>query len=453
MKGSPLKQDLKENASVRNSISTKIPETPRLQETALATPLPSRAFTVARRDPSPTKLPIGGLQRSQSIRQPASPSKEKPYAGVGYRRPASKHGPEETLPRPTSRDSAQEPRPRSRRLSGIPVSTGTRDKEKAKESLQTVPASPAKPAKKASAVQTPASTAAKNRGANVPDLKAALSMEKQTLRTPANIATKVQKPPPPSLQRSLTVPTSHTKSLRPKPAVIPANPSAPAQPTTDALMENAELLQLYVLHQQATCAQTQWKASAKAYYERQFSGLAARAAALKTRQLQDAEQRNASALLDWCNANSAPVEQQTARLSRILSETMELSSPQSDYNALVQAFEHWYASIAELQKRRNRRTLNSRRTAQVVEGLGDWWHAEAQRLQGRVVAMACELLELGESEADCTLTRCIAAIGGALDNTLQELELLRGIEKDVMRQEERMADEQLQESLSDMRIR
>ena len=374
---------------------------------------------------------------------------EKTYGGLVYRRPPGKPEPLATPARPTSRDSTRDGRPRSRRLSGIPIAKLSREKER---EIATAPASSQLQCTRTprAPVSAPIQDARGRRSNNTSDLKSALGMERQ-LRTPANAAAKMQRPSASGVPRK-PVPVS-TKDLREtQSAPSSSTPPEPApHPTSEALAENLELLQLHVLYRQAIKAQQQWKRSAEAHYEKQFQGLASRATALRDRQTQEAEQRSTAAILKWCNADGGTIEHKLATLSRIIAATDRLASPESAYTALIRAFEHWYDELIGRQQQGRRLTSRQRPVSEVAEGLGDGWKAEARAQQGAIVGLAFELLELGASTADCELTRCVTALSEMLNNMLQELEVIQGIEGDILRQEQKGGADKVEQITSGLR--
>ena len=228
-------------------------------------------------------------------------------------------------------------------------------------------------------------------------------------------------------------------SIRQKTAIstIKETANIPIQPlvySRVALDDRLELLHLYVVHSQASEAQSQWESHALQVYRKHFLALQSRNLELNELEVDQLIQRNASTITSWHKPGGC-LSQQIQTLSRVTCEVDQLTSTNGRYSLAIQAFEHWIATTVAQQDQQTRAPIKAR--PNTVEGLGDGWLTETEALQWQVVTLANQLLTLEIVESSgSSLERIITTVSEMLKNMLEELEMIVELESTLKQEGE-----------------
>ena len=395
----------------RSTSSTQI-DLPIVQPEALARP-PARI-------PSPSKLPQGPLQRSQSVKLFSSAEDHPIRRSITHQRAPSKTSQVKkvvhpSLGEPSTSNYGSRPRditPMTDRADRL-----LEPRTQAAQVLQNVPPSKThqeKPSTKPIYTQLPGRVA----------------------RTPANAAAKLQRPTFSALQQSYS-PKKTDRVVSNHAAQEPTVPRLQSpQYGREVFESRLELLHRHMMHRDAAMVQKEWQDSAEQSYERQFKDLVAIDSSLDSRETEHLEQLNVNAIMAWCSGSEeATLERKIQTLSTIVEEAWNASRPSGKYTLTIQAFEHWYARASEVQLQRLSNQSVANDHIHVLEGLGDGWKAEVMSLHGRMLQAADSLLRLGEVQRQSDLARCVTVLSEMLKNMLEELEIVQLIESQMVQQE------------------
>jgi hypothetical protein len=251
---------------------------------------------------------------------------------------------------------------------------------------------------------------------------------KPTLREPTR-ATEAIKKVEPSRQKS-------SISERARPSQPVEESPLPLVYSRETLESRLELLHLHSTHLPSNKTQSQWKDNAYQLYKKQFEDLQKRNSTLNAREIEIIEQKNAATILSWGDqSKGTSIEYQAQKASAIIDEVYRLSSPDGKYTLAIQAFEHWYDAVDQVQLQRTA-NKNVKSKVNVIEGLGDGWKAEIALLQTKILNAADDMLGLEEiNPGGSDLERAIAAVSEMLKNMLEELEMVVSIEAQIVKDE------------------
>ncbi|KAK5990207.1 hypothetical protein PT974_08473 [Cladobotryum mycophilum] len=245
---------------------------------------------------------------------------------------------------------------------------------------------------------------------------------------------------------------SSAKSLAPKPPasshLAPPTPSRlPPNVTASAEISKlqAELLQLYLLHRDATTVNDQWKESAKKKLGEQFLKLCEENREVAERERVDVERQNVLALRRW--GTDGRLEDKIQSLEAIITGVWSLSDPDGRYARIVRQFEHWIDTVTEVEEARKREDgllLQGQDTLFIGE-LDETWKDECEGLIRRLTDWKKQLNGIGlvpnhddDDDAEdekSSLTRMLDGSRNLIDDTLAELTMMEQIEHDALTKE------------------
>jgi len=112
----------------------------------------------------------------------------------------------------------------------------------------------------------------------------------------------------------------------------------------------------------------------------------------------------------------------------------------SKYERVIGIFEDWFASA---QRTRSSRCGPGDVELEFMESIGDGWKAEVAYWERKLMASARELQQLGEPREGSSIARVVALLRGAVDRMVEELAVVKALERDVVRAEARWVNEEV----------
>jgi hypothetical protein len=209
-----------------------------------------------------------------------------------------------------------------------------------------------------------------------------------------------------------------------------------------------DLLQLHLLHENATKLSREWEISAKRKLHTKFDEVASMYHVMLEHERFGQEQKNLQALLEWTgDKSSASLVEHVQVLSGPLHELPSLVQTGGRFQRLVGAFEQWVTWVEEVQSARHNRTeagLGS------LEGLGDAWKGENAALMRKLTSFARDLDGLSQPAAGSSISSIVDSCKKLLEGLLEELQIMQTIETDVVSKEKEWVETRLQGIANDI---
>ncbi|KAL3426004.1 hypothetical protein PVAG01_02795 [Phlyctema vagabunda] len=256
---------------------------------------------------------------------------------------------------------------------------------------------------------TPEDPSARSQTAEAPQRKANFSTLQQHYSPAKNLA------PKPHPAAFLVPPT---------PSKLPANIAITAE---TAKLQN-ELLQLHLLHKDASRVELEWRASAKRKLGQRFAEVVKENEGLVRLEEEEMGRINAAALKKW--GDGWGLEEKTQALDSILTGVWNLGEPGAKYSRVVKKFARWITRVQGIFQARD-----SGDAAEIVfiEELDGSWRDECLILTRKLEGWRDQLRDLGNSDhgsnLETVLTGCRQLVAGMLD----ELNIMSKIEADAVR--------------------
>ncbi|KAK0646583.1 hypothetical protein B0T16DRAFT_429392 [Cercophora newfieldiana] len=261
-----------------------------------------------------------------------------------------------------------------------------------------------------------------------------------------------QQPPPDRHRPAFTTLQQHyspAKSLAPKPltATFLAPPSPSKLPANVALSAETarlqtELLQLHLMHRSAATVTAQWRASARAKLGSQLAVLLAQDQAVAAAEREIQEERNVKALLEWGGADGRGLEEKVQVLDAVLSSLWAMGESGGRYARVVRGFEKWIVRVERVVQARNRvgglDGLVESGEEVLVGEMDSVWKEEVRVLGRRLEEVRRGLkglLDGGGEESGGSLERIVRGCEVLVEGMVEELEVMLGIEREVVREE------------------
>lgn len=199
-----------------------------------------------------------------------------------------------------------------------------------------------------------------------------------------------------------------------------------------------ELIQLHLLLRSATEVQHQWERSAKLCLQSHFELVRQEHVELDTRIKSQQASKNHSALIAWCDAMSRlELAEKLQLLSRNAFETSTLSEPGGRFMRVLDSFERWFSRAHRIRKSRKLPPGSVGCGLEFIESIGDDWKLEVATLEMKLASYSRELRNVVMPRADSNLACFLLLFQNFVGNLLEELDVIRGIERDVMAEETR----------------
>ncbi|KAI5926607.1 hypothetical protein F4810DRAFT_546627 [Camillea tinctor] len=285
--------------------------------------------------------------------------------------------------------------------------------------------------------------------------------------TTASTSTQPQRPAFNTLQQHY----SPAKNLAPKPltSTFLAPPSPSKLPANVAISSETsrlqtELLQLSLLHRDATAVDAEWHASARQKLGARFARLATADADITQLERSGVEARNISALLRWGSADEPSsssrkmaLDEKVQLLDQVLTGVWNLSEPEGRYQRTVSAFESWASRAAAILAAQRIGDVDALLEGDDVVFVSELASAQTWKRDRAGLARVLEgwrdtLHDLGDAgeEPDAVdaghsgLARALRCARTLVHDMLAELETMARIEREAL-----AAEEQWIESMND----
>lgn len=383
-----------------------------------------------------------GLSRSQSLRKPGAPSQT---AQSGTTR---SHLRTQSISTNTaSEDATVEVRTRRERPRSLFVPQTTSTKVALKEPGDTASSIAARPARSVT-LNRSASIRTRKEPAPAPE---STELSTRTRAAPthraANIAPKTRdagkegpkKQPRPAfstLQQHYT-PRKVGKAL----TSTFLHPSAPeVGPNTisaDVASLQAELLQLHLLHEASARTNKEWELSAMENLRDHFNHATNLHKIMRAEEMQGLEERNLRALRDWTSGQThCSLTEHIQILSGPLQELPSLVDSEGRFGRLIEQFETWIMWADEVSAARLLEAEMNRPSLESVEALGDSWKAENAALTRKLTSYSSDLGRLTQPASGSSIAIVVASCQQLVDGLLNELQIMRKIELDIVAREQ-----------------
>ncbi|KAI8720791.1 hypothetical protein NCS52_00525100 [Fusarium sp. LHS14.1] len=235
-------------------------------------------------------------------------------------------------------------------------------------------------------------------------------------------------------------PLTSTFLAPPSPSKLPANVAASAE--TSRLQ--TELLQLHLLHKDATAVDTAWRASAERKLGDRFSKLAVASKQADDRERAEVERENVLILRNW--AAGGGLEERIQTLDAVVNGVWTLGEPGGRYARVVRRFERWVDRMCEIEDaRRDGGALLQESEFLFIGELETEWKEEYTGLVRRLETLGRQLEGLGYfSETDdgdktaelSSLQRMVEGSRTMVEGMLAELAIMEDIERDALARED-----------------
>lgn len=197
-----------------------------------------------------------------------------------------------------------------------------------------------------------------------------------------------------------------------------------------------ELIQSYLLLRSATEVQHQWERSAKLRLESHFELVRQKHVELDLRIKSQQADKNHSALVAWCDAMSRlELANKLQLLSRNAFETSTLLEPGGRFMRVLDSFERWFSRAHRIRKTRKMAPGSVGWDLEFIENIGDDWKLEVATLEMKLASKSRELTNVVMPPADSNLACFLLLSQNLVRNLLEELDVIRCIERDVMAEE------------------
>jgi hypothetical protein len=223
------------------------------------------------------------------------------------------------------------------------------------------------------------------------------------------------------------------------------HPSAPdVGPNTissDIASLQAELLQLHLLHEASVPTTKQWELSAMERLHDQFDHATKLYRTMRTEELQGQEQKNIRALRDWSTEQpNCSLAEHIQILSGPLQELPSLVDSDGRFGRLIEDFEQWIKWADEVSAARTLDAEMNRPTLESVEALGDTWKAENAALTRKLTSYSRDLGRLTQPASGSSIASVVTFCQQLVDGLLDELQIMRKIERDIVAREQKWVE-------------
>ncbi|KAJ3469073.1 hypothetical protein MRS44_003138 [Fusarium solani] len=374
-----------------------------------------------------------GLTRSTSVRQPVKTATHEPPKRESTRYPPSTTA---TRPRPAVRPTSADGQPtQTKRVvshgRAKSITTGLRNAPVLR------PPSSGSSSSGTTTTTTTATRPLRSRTAGSHDKPANAAIAHAPHLRPAFTTLQQHYSPAKS---SAPKPLTSTFLAPPSPSKLPANVAASAE--TSRLQ--TELLQLHLLHKDATAVDTAWRASAERKLGERFSKLAVASKQADDRERAEVERENVLVLRNW--AIGGGLEERIQTLDAVVNGVWTLGEPGGRYARVVRRFERWVDRMCEIEEaRREGGALLQESEVLFIGELETAWKEEYTGLVRRLETLGRQLEELGHfpetDEGDKTaerssLQRMVEGSRDMVEGMLAELAVMEDIERDALARED-----------------
>ncbi|PTB67456.1 hypothetical protein BBK36DRAFT_1116422 [Trichoderma citrinoviride] len=259
------------------------------------------------------------------------------------------------------------------------------------------------------------------------------------LKRPSNSS--LQRPSSPGKTLSAKPSGSHLSST--SPSKLPANIAASAEVSK----LQAELLQLYLLHQEAPIVDAEWRASAKQKLGDRFDRLSEESREVAELESAGLEKRNVLALRRW--GSGGRLDEKIQSLESIITNVWSLSDPGGRYASVVRHFETWIDGVSEMEDaRRKGVVLVQGDDSLFIEDLDAQWKQERGDLINLLEEWRQQLGDIDDLSRDdfyteppdedekSSLEKMLDGSRALIDDMLAELRIMEVIEQEALVRED-----------------
>ncbi|KAK1251029.1 hypothetical protein MKX07_005584 [Trichoderma sp. CBMAI-0711] len=262
-------------------------------------------------------------------------------------------------------------------------------------------------------------------------------------------AAQLKRPSNSSLQR----PNSPGKTLSAKPSSSHLTPNSPSKlpaniaASAEVSKLQAELLQLYLLHQEAPIVDAEWRASAKEKLGNRFDRLSEESREVAELESAGLEKRNVLALRRW--GSGGRLDEKIQSLESIITNVWSLSDPGGRYARVIQHFEMWIDGVSEMEDARSKgAVLVQGDDSLFIEDLDAQWKEEREDLIRLLEEWKLQLGEIDDLSRDeyfteppdddekSSLEKMLDGSRALIDDMLAELRIMEVIEHEALVRED-----------------
>ncbi|KFX97143.1 hypothetical protein O988_05001 [Pseudogymnoascus sp. VKM F-3808] len=463
--------DLVDPTSTRSQSPSKLPMRP--PSSSSSTSRLTRTGSLSHRAAPAGSQPGDGSMRpprSVTTRPPLSSSSQsvvndgsmRPPRSVTTRPPLSSDNSRPSVSRlpPSSdnnRSSVSRPPLSSDNQRAVPLRAGSKTPtESSSTGLQRRPSTTSRHARTTSTGSAPSirpPTTRHTRNTSVSQLNSAT-----TLRPPSE----TKQAPNPALHRpnfsTLQQHYSPAKSIAPKPttASLLAAPSPSKLPSNVAISAEtarlqAELLQLHLLHRDATSVQAQWRDSARDKLGQKFETLVRKHEGLVAQEEAQHGKTNALALKVWADSGMPGwgLEEKIQVLDEVVTGVWSMGESGGKYARIVRRFERWMHTVVDIQQGRERGHLLDGDEVMFIEDIDGSWGDDCRVQARKLEEWRDKLADLGVVEVKSSLATAVEGCTTLVRGMLKELDIMRRVEKEVMKSEQVWIKEMINDAEDD----
>lgn len=208
----------------------------------------------------------------------------------------------------------------------------------------------------------------------------------------------------------------------------------------ESIRAQVELLQLHLLHRSSERTTREWRQSARSKIERRFIEVQRYDEEVREVEQQGRESRNLRALRKWADEESRGlgVEEKVSSLSGSVQGILDLTEEGGTCASLQEVFALWVAQVRHVWTSREQADTDAddfEEDLAFVEALDDVWEGQAEASVRKLVALQRELRLLGSAEAGSSLQQVLSSCKALVDETLEEVRLMRAIQRSVVESE------------------
>lgn len=206
--------------------------------------------------------------------------------------------------------------------------------------------------------------------------------------------------------------------------------------SNEAAQIQTELVQLHILLSSATDVHHLWERSAEQILRSKFELLRAShvelAGIIRSRQAS----ANHSALMAWCgDMSKIELAEKLQLLSHSTLEISALVGSGGRYTRVLGSFDPWFAKACRIRGSRKTPLNTVGQELEFIEGIGDDWKDEVSSLEMEVASYSRELRSVSMPHENSSLARFLLLFHRLVNNLVDELDVIRGIERDLMAEE------------------
>ncbi|PNP50980.1 hypothetical protein THARTR1_08601 [Trichoderma harzianum] len=275
------------------------------------------------------------------------------------------------------------------------------------------------------------------------------------LKRPSNSS--LHRPNSPS--KTLAAKPSASHLAPPSPSKLPANIAASAEVSK----LQAELLQLYLLHQEAPNVDAEWRASAKQKLGNRFQKLSEESREVAEQESVALEKRNVLALRRW--GSGGRLDEKIQSLESIVTNVWSLSDPGGRYARVVRHFEIWIDGVSEMEDARKKGVMLTQGNDNLfIEDLDARWKEERGDLIQLLTEWRQQLSDINDLSRDefyteppeedekSSLEKMLDGSRMLIDDMLAELEIMDEVEHEALAREDAWIEKMNRSEDDDLRV-